>query len=707
MRKLTSVLLVLLLVVSMCCIAATNVGASGAADLPEPAEGMYRYYFLAPNQWLETNDVAGIYWWTPSENGAWPGEEATRVGDYKNLFYYDVPKETPVIIWNAFVDAGTKDNPTEDAPYAFQTANVSVEYLDPGENDKWPEGRDDMNGCIYVIDCNGAPDFDPFGGATTWPGEWCDFDPETTKIDGDLTAEEYVAQKYFDVTQPTQPSETDPSSDSSDPTDEPTSEPATSTQPVTSDPTEPSSESTQPTTAPAESMTINGVKVKTGDQVTYTAYLKAEELAAGINAYVEYDGSLLKVSDETKALKKKDVIPTAYTGSSILNFDPVDGASQVLFNSNDIDEGYDFTADGTVLITLKFDVIGTSGDGKIETKVLEFLGMTDDDNKNLPIDYVLTDMTEGPKHTYNVAGEKTLTGFEWNAAENPMTQGEDGVWTLTFKDIPAGTYSYKICEDGKFDVTYNDKGLCSESNNNNVVFTTDDVCDITIFFDGNKTWAEGDHIIIVTDHTYTIAGNADLCGSSWDPADANNDMTKISEGVYQKVYTNVDAGQYDFKVAQDHSWGISWGDPTTESGNAFVNVDEDNSTVTITFTVETGAIVVDVTPGSSEPQPTEPSSDVTEPTGTEPTEPTGAEPTEPTGTEPTEPSTGSEPTDAPTDAPTSAPTSAPTDAPTNGGTPGGSNGKVPTGDSTSVTLLLSILMLAAGAVVLARKKVKG
>lgn len=304
MRKLTSVLLVLLLVVSMCCIAATNVGASGAADLPEPAEGMYRYYFLAPNQWLETNDVAGIYWWTPSENGAWPGEEATRVGDYKNLFYYDVPKETPVIIWNAFVDAGTKDNPTEDAPYAFQTANVSVEYLDPGENDKWPEGRDDMNGCIYVIDCNGAPDFDPFGGATTWPGEWCDFDPETTKIDGDLTAEEYVAQKYFDVTQPTQPSETDPSSDSSDPTDEPTSEPATSTQPVTSDPTEPSSESTQPTTAPAESMTINGVKVKTGDQVTYTAYLKAEELAAGINAYVEYDGSLLKVSDETKRLRK-------------------------------------------------------------------------------------------------------------------------------------------------------------------------------------------------------------------------------------------------------------------------------------------------------------------------------------------------------------------------------------------------------------------
>lgn len=703
MRKLTSVLLVLLLVVSMCCVAATNVGASGAADLPAPAEGMYRYYFLAPDQWLETNDVAGIYWWSPKENAAWPGEPATRVGDYKNLFYFDVPKETPVIIWNAFVNAGTKDNPTEEAPYAFQTANVSVESIDPEEeNPKWPEGRDNMNGCIYVIDCNGAPDFDPYGGATTWPGEWCEFDPETTKIDGDLTAEEYVAQKYFDVTQPTQPSETDPSSDPSDPTDEPTSEPATSTQPVTSDPTEPSSESTQPTTAPAGSMTINGVNVKTGDQVTYTAYLKAKELAAGINAYVEYDGNLLKVSDESKALKKKEVIPIAYTGSSILNFEPVDGASQVLFNSNDIDEGYDFTADGSVLITLKFDVIGTSGDGKIETKVLEFLGMTDGDNKNLPIDYVLTDKTEGQLHTYNVAGEKTLTGFEWNAAENQMTQGEDGIWTLTFKDIPAGTYSYKICEDGKFDVTYNDKGLCTETNNFNVVITTDKTGDVTIFFDGNKTWAEGNIVPPPTNHTYTIAGNADLCSSNWDPADANNDMTEISEGVYQKVYTNVDAGQYEFKIAQDHSWGISWGDPTTESGNASVSVDEDNSTVTITFTVETGAIVVDVKPGSTEP--TEPSSDVTEPT--EPSETT--EPTEPSGTtEPTEPSETTEPTDAPTDAPTSAPTPAPTNAPTNGGTPGGSNGKVPTGDSTSVALLLSILMLAAGAVVLARRKVKG
>lgn len=726
MRKLTSVLLVLLLVVSMCCVAATNVAAKGAADLPPHSEDTYRYYFLAPDQWLETNGVAGMYYFSP-ENAAWPGEEANKVDGYDNLFYFDVPKTIPTIIWNAFVDAGTSDNPTPDAPYAYQTFNLGVEYFDPGEDPKWPDGRPNMDGLLYVIDMEAAPEFNEYGGATQWVGEWCDFDPVTGKIDNNMTVEEYKAAKYdpYDITQPTRPSSTDPSS-------EPTSEPSSEGTTGPTDITEPSSETTAPTapsttptdkpTTPSSAVTINGKTVYTGDQITYTAYLKANELAAGLNAHVNYDGNLLKVSDETMALKKKDVIPVAYTGSSVLNFKPIDGSSQVLFNSNDIDEGYDFTGDKAVLITLKFDVIGTSGSGTITTDLVEFLGMTDKDNQNLPItDYTLTDETIVPdhpsqptqpssiptepvEHTYNVAGEKTLTGFEWVASENAMTKGDDGIWTLTFKDVQPGTYAWKVCEDGKFDVTYNDKGLCSDDNNSNVVTTVGTACDITIKFDGEKAWAEGDGIVIVTDHTYTIAGNADLCTSNWDPADTNNDMTEISEGVFQKVYTGVEIGAYEFKIAQDHSWGVSYGDPTDPNKNLSVVVDEDNSTVTITFTEETKEVKIDVVAGEI---PTQPSSDASEPTqpssdASEPTEPTGTEPTEPTGTEPTD-ATDTQPTQAPTNAPTSAPTQ----APTNGGTPGGDSGKVATGDSTSVAMLLGILMLAAGAVVLARKKVRG
>lgn len=735
MRKLTSVLLVLLLVVSMCCVAATNVAAQGAADLPPHSEDTYRYYFLAPDEWLETNGVAGIYYWPP-EVGAWPGVEANKVDGYDNLFYYDVPKEVPTIIWNAFVDAGTAENPTPDAPYAFQTFNLGVEYLEKGEDPKWPNGRDSYDGLLYVIDMEAAPEFNEYGGATQWVGEWCDFDPATGKIDNNMTIEEYIETMYapFHPTQPERPT-TAPTDPSSEPTSQPTTGPTDVTEP-SSETTAPTAPSTAPTDKPTtpSALTINGKTVYTGDQITYTAYLKANEISAGLNVHVNYDGDLLKVSDETKALKKKDVIPVAYTGSSVLNFEPIDKSSQVLFNSNDIDEGYDFTGDNAILITLKFDVIGTSGSGKITTELVEFLGMTDKDNQNFPItDYVLTDETIVPdhpdqptqpssqptqpssqptqpvEHTYNVAGEKTLTGFEWVASENAMTKGEDGIWTIVFKDVPAGTYAWKVCEDGKFDVTYNEEGLTGDGNPGNAVITTSEVSDITITFNEETklAYADSPYRVIITDHTYTIAGNADLCGSNWSASDTNNDMTEISDGVFQKVYTGVEIGAYEFKIAQDHSWGVSYGDPTDPNKNLSVIVDEDNSTVTITFTEETKEIKVEVTAGE---EPTQPSSDASEPTqpssdASEPTEPSSdvTEPTEPT-TDVTEPSTGG--TD-PTQAPTNAPTSAPTQAPTNGGTPGGDTGKVATGDSTSVAMLLGILMLAAGAVVLARKKVRG
>ena len=79
---------------------------------------------------------------------------------------------------------------------------------------------------------------------------------------------------------------------------------------------------------------------------------------------------------------------------------------------------------------------------------------------------------------------------------------------------------------------------------------------------------------------------------------------------------------------------------------------------------------------------------------------------------------GTSATNATTDATTAATTAATTGSTTTGGTTGGSTssgttsgsvssatGKVATGDSTSVAILLGVLMLAGGAVVVARKRV--
>ena len=57
--------------------------------------------------------------------------------------------------------------------------------------------------------------------------------------------------------------------------------------------------------------------------------------------------------------------------------------------------------------------------------------------------------------------------------------------------------------------------------------------------------------------TWTVAGNAEICGSEWDPADTKNDMTKGTDGIFKLVRTGVEiaeAKDYKFKVVADHSW---------------------------------------------------------------------------------------------------------------------------------------------------------
>ena len=87
--------------------------------------------------------------------------------------------------------------------------------------------------------------------------------------------------------------------------------------------------------------------------------------------------------------------------------------------------------------------------------------------------------------------------------------------------------------------------------------------------------------------TYTVAGVSALCGSNWDPADTNNDMTLQSDGTYTKVYTNVPAGSYELKVTKDHAWTTSWG---TNGQNYKLNLTEDCPVLTIVFNPSTGKV---------------------------------------------------------------------------------------------------------------------
>ncbi len=87
--------------------------------------------------------------------------------------------------------------------------------------------------------------------------------------------------------------------------------------------------------------------------------------------------------------------------------------------------------------------------------------------------------------------------------------------------------------------------------------------------------------------TYYVAGESALCGSNWNEKDAKNIMTADGD-VYKKVYTNVPAGKYQFKVT-DGTWTNSWGN---NGANYSFTLDK-KCDVTITFDPTTKNITVD------------------------------------------------------------------------------------------------------------------
>ena len=82
---------------------------------------------------------------------------------------------------------------------------------------------------------------------------------------------------------------------------------------------------------------------------------------------------------------------------------------------------------------------------------------------------------------YYVAGTGALcNGKDWDpgAAENAMTKGDDGVWTITYTNVPAGEYEVKVTA-GSWD---NNWGANGAANGENVKFSIEEAGDITVKF---------------------------------------------------------------------------------------------------------------------------------------------------------------------------------------------------------------------------------
>lgn len=112
--------------------------------------------------------------------------------------------------------------------------------------------------------------------------------------------------------------------------------------------------------------------------------------------------------------------------------------------------------------------------------------------------------------------------------------------------------------------------------------------------------------VMKADGVYADGDNSTLFVSEWDVSDENNRMFYDTESeCYVKIYENVAKGEYHFKVAENKSWDISYG---KDDGNCYLNVEEDGSTVVITFkdgTITCASAVLTTPDESGDPEQSE------------------------------------------------------------------------------------------------------
>lgn len=96
-----------------------------------------------------------------------------------------------------------------------------------------------------------------------------------------------------------------------------------------------------------------------------------------------------------------------------------------------------------------------------------------------------------PAKFYTVAGAEGLCGVNWDPAQNVMTDDGDGTWSITFTGIAAGTYEFKVVENGAWgNPDFNLEGNAANGGANAKVEVLVDNATVIIGFDGEKAIVE-------------------------------------------------------------------------------------------------------------------------------------------------------------------------------------------------------------------------
>lgn len=196
--------------------------------------------------------------------------------------------------------------------------------------------------------------------------------------------------------------------------------------------------------------------------------------------------------------------------------------------------------------------------------------------------------------TWTVAGSAAaLNGTkDWDVdcTDNDMMLTSGTTYQLTVTDCVLEkdvTYEFKVVKNHAWDEAYP---------GSNQTFAVVETAKYTVVYTFNSDTKEVSAEVTKTGeagaiaHVYSIAGNnTDLFGISWDASNTSTDMTEVSTGNYAWLKTDITFGaeEVQFKVVQDHSWGVSY-----PAENYTFKPGAGKKNVLITFNSETKAIDV-------------------------------------------------------------------------------------------------------------------
>ncbi len=172
----------------------------------------------------------------------------------------------------------------------------------------------------------------------------------------------------------------------------------------------------------------------------------------------------------------------------------------------------------------------------------------------------------------NISGWSNVYAYCWNSDDD-----KNAAWPGMNLSNPDGNiYTYKSTKIYK-----------------KVIFTNNREQTADLDFENGKTYSMPKPVPFV-------AGTKELCGSEWNSSDENNAMEEI-DGVFSKTYTDLPAGEYEFKVVYEGEWyGIDKITANSTKGTEAKGDDGknigfqliDKTNVTISFDISTKNITI-------------------------------------------------------------------------------------------------------------------